>query len=101
MIFSSYSSSDTACEPARVVSFKKSSPNLSLGISTIGGNAVGIFVHEVQPQSFAFAHDGLHCCDQILEVSALTFLFLISMYSTTKIINICPFSLHAFCVFTS
>lgn len=64
---------DTACEAARVLSFKKSSPNLSLGISTIGGNAVGIFVHEVQPQSFAFGHDGLHCCDQILEYNGVDF----------------------------
>lgn len=75
-LFSSFpSASDTACEAARVLSFKKSSPNLSLGISTIGGNAVGIFVHEVQPQSFAFGHDGLHCCDQILEVSILAILY--------------------------
>ncbi|XP_063244378.1 disks large homolog 5 isoform X2 [Bacillus rossius redtenbacheri] len=38
----------------------------SLGISLVGGNAVGIFVHSVQPDSVACA-SGLRTGDQILE----------------------------------
>lgn len=82
--------SDTACEAARVLSFKKSSPNLSLGISTIGGNAVGIFVHEVQPQSFAFGHDGLHCCDQILEYNGVDFRKLTAEEASLELTKPCP-----------
>lgn len=38
----------------------------NLGISLVGGNAVGIFVHSVQPDSLAH-NAGLRTGDQILE----------------------------------
>ncbi|XP_069696680.1 disks large homolog 5 isoform X2 [Periplaneta americana] len=38
----------------------------NLGISLVGGNAVGIFVHSVQPDSLAY-NSGLRTGDQILE----------------------------------
>lgn len=38
----------------------------NLGISLVGGNAVGIFIHSVQPDSLAY-HAGLRTGDQILE----------------------------------
>lgn len=37
-----------------------------MGISLVGGNAVGIFIHSVQPDSLAY-HAGLRTGDQILE----------------------------------
>ncbi|XP_044252659.1 disks large homolog 5 [Tribolium madens] len=38
----------------------------NLGISLVGGNAAGIFIHSVQPDSLAY-HAGLRTGDQILE----------------------------------
>ncbi|KAF5296629.1 hypothetical protein FQA39_LY12457 [Lamprigera yunnana] len=38
----------------------------NLGISLVGGNAMGIFIHSVQPDSLAY-HAGLRTGDQILE----------------------------------
>lgn len=38
----------------------------NLGIALVGGNAVGIFIHSVQPDSLA-CHAGLRTGDQILE----------------------------------
>ncbi|KAL3877008.1 hypothetical protein ACJMK2_034768 [Sinanodonta woodiana] len=60
-------------ESPRRMTFKKASPNSSLGITLVGGNAVGIFVHEVQSDSPASGHDGLHCADQILEYNGVYF----------------------------
>lgn len=42
--------------------------NSSLGVMISGGNAVGIFVSDILPDSVA-KHNGLRVGDQILEVS--------------------------------
>ena len=70
IIFIFNSSSAGKYEVPRKVSFKKPNPNANLGITLAGGNAVGIFVHDVSPESPAGGHHGLHCGDQILEVSS-------------------------------
>ncbi|XP_014677291.1 PREDICTED: disks large homolog 5-like [Priapulus caudatus] len=49
----------------RIVFLKKVAS--SLGVTLIGGNAVGIFVHAVKQDSVAHAPGGLRCGDQILE----------------------------------
>merc|ERR1719412_2017386 len=41
-----------------------------LGVRLVGGNAVGIFIHSVDPDSAAY-HVGLRCADQILEYNAV------------------------------
>ena len=66
------SSSAGKYEVPRKVSFKKPNPNANLGITLAGGNAVGIFVHDVSPESPAGGHNGLHTGDQILEVGIFT-----------------------------
>ena len=48
---------------------KKTNPHDDLGIVLKGGNAVGIFVHNIQASSLASGQQGLRCGDQILEVS--------------------------------
>ena len=53
----------------RFVFIKKTQPDL--GISLIGGNAVGIFVREVRQDSLAAGPKGLRAADQILEVCSL------------------------------
>lgn len=52
----------------RKISFKKPNPSASLGISLAGGNATGIFVHNIEEDSPAAGHNGVHPGDQILEV---------------------------------
>ena len=41
-----------------------------LGVRLVGGNAVGIFIHSVDPDSAAF-HEGLRQADQILEYNGI------------------------------
>ena len=69
--FTLFSSSAGKYEVPRKVSFKKPNPNANLGITLAGGNAVGIFVHDVSPESPAAGHNGLHTGDQILEVGGV------------------------------
>ncbi|KAK3089838.1 hypothetical protein FSP39_006961 [Pinctada imbricata] len=66
-------STDIPCEAPRWITFKKHSPSTSIGLVIAGGNAVGIFIHEVHPTSFAFGPNGLHCGDQILEYNRVDF----------------------------
>ncbi|XP_013400011.1 disks large homolog 5-like [Lingula anatina] len=66
---SSSQDSHVPMEP-RFVFLQKSAAS-SLGISLIGGNAVGIFVHEVQKDSVACGPNGLRCGDQILEFNGV------------------------------
>ncbi len=56
----------------RFVMLRKHHPHDDLGIHLAGGNAVGIFVHSVQPSSVAGNPNGLRCGDQILEVGNVT-----------------------------
>jgi hypothetical protein len=53
----------------RFVMLKKGHPHDSLGITLVGGNAVGIFIRSVKPNSVSGGHKGLRYGDQILEVS--------------------------------
>ncbi|XP_066304594.1 disks large homolog 5-like isoform X2 [Branchiostoma lanceolatum] len=53
----------------RFVFLKKTSPDL--GISLVGGNAVGIFVSEVKPNSPASGPSGLFPADQVLEFNGV------------------------------
>jgi len=53
----------------RFVMLKKAHPHDSLGVTLVGGNAVGIFVRSVQPNSVSGGHKGLRYGDQILEVT--------------------------------
>ena len=48
---------------------KKCHPCDDLGVTLIGGNAVGIFVHSLHPNMVASSASGLRCGDHILEVS--------------------------------
>lgn len=59
-------SSKSSSPEARLVILKKATSNL--GISLLGGNAVGIFVHALQDDSPAQGPNGLRPGDQILEV---------------------------------
>ncbi|XP_054712748.1 LOW QUALITY PROTEIN: disks large homolog 5-like [Uloborus diversus] len=54
---------------ARLVILKKATSNL--GISLLGGNAVGIFVHALQDDSPAQGPNGLRTGDQILEYNGI------------------------------
>ena len=54
------------CEP-RFVFLSKNSHQDSLGMRFVGGNAVGIFVDSVSPNSSASGPQGLRCGDQLLE----------------------------------
>jgi len=56
------------CKP-RFVMMKKCHPRDDLGVTLIGGNAVGIFVHSIHPNTVASSAKGLRCGDHILEVS--------------------------------
>lgn len=47
---------------------KKNNPSDNIGIGLFGGNAVGIFVRDIQSNSIASGPNGLRCGDQILEV---------------------------------
>ncbi|XP_069123796.1 disks large homolog 5-like isoform X1 [Argopecten irradians] len=78
-----------SCESSRFVSLKKSSPNASLGITIAGGNTVGIFVHEVQPNSVAFGHDGLLVGDQILQYNGVDFTSVTAEFASTEISKSC------------
>ena len=53
---------------------KKLHPNDSIGLTLIGGNAVGIFIRDVMPGSLLDGANGVICGDQILQV--LTHYFL-------------------------
>lgn len=54
----------------RYITLKKSNPNMiGPGFSFVGGNAVGIFVHEIYDDCFAGGTLSLQRGDQILEVS--------------------------------
>ena len=53
---------------ARFVYLKKSTASEKLGISLVGGNAVGVFIQKVDQGSVASTRDGLLMADQILEV---------------------------------
>jgi len=55
----------------RFVARKKVHPNDSVGLTLIGGNAVGIFVRDVTPGSLLDGASGVHCGDQILQVVVL------------------------------
>ena len=52
----------------RFVMLKKVHPHDSLGVTLVGGNAVGIFIRSVQPNSVSGGPKGLRYGDQILEV---------------------------------
>ncbi len=56
-------------EKPRVLAFQRH-PLMGTGIRIIGGNAVGIFVSEVNPQSPA-AEAGIQAGDEILAVSSI------------------------------
>ncbi|KAG8193583.1 hypothetical protein JTE90_000220 [Oedothorax gibbosus] len=64
----SKSSKNPTSEP-RLVILKKSTSNL--GISLLGGNAVGIFIHALQDDSPAQGSNGLRSGDQILEYNGI------------------------------
>lgn len=55
-------------EPRLVFPMMKKSGDL--GVRLVGGNAVGIFIHSVEPDSAAY-HVGLRCADQILEYNGI------------------------------
>nr|XP_042896904.1 disks large homolog 5 isoform X2 [Parasteatoda tepidariorum] len=61
--------SKTSITEPRLVILKKSTSNL--GISLLGGNAVGIFIHAVQEDSPAQGPNGLRTGDQILEYNGI------------------------------
>ncbi|GIY48544.1 disks large homolog 5 [Caerostris darwini] len=65
----SKSTKSTASSEPRLVILKKSTSNL--GISLLGGNAVGIFVHAKQEDSPAQGPNGLRTGDQILEYNGI------------------------------
>ncbi|GBN69421.1 Disks large 5, partial [Araneus ventricosus] len=65
----SKSSKNTNSSEPRLVILKKSTSNL--GISLLGGNAVGIFVHSQQEDSPAQGPNGLRTGDQILEYNGV------------------------------
>ncbi|KAG1674896.1 Disks large 5 [Nymphon striatum] len=70
-ILSVHSSSDHRSNRngPRFVFMKKATSNI--GISLIGGNAVGIFVHSIQKDSPAATEEGLKAGDQILEYNGV------------------------------
>ncbi|KAJ8318863.1 hypothetical protein KUTeg_003954 [Tegillarca granosa] len=81
---------DLQCEAPRYVTLKKKSPSTNLGVIIVGGNAVGIFVHEVQPNSIAFGHNGLHCGDRILEYNGVDFNNVTAEQATIELNKPCP-----------
>ena len=52
----------------RFITRKKLHPNDCIGLTLVGGNAVGIFVRDVMPGSLLDGANGVHCGDQILQV---------------------------------
>lgn len=62
-----FSGAEGASEP-RFVFLERSTPSMDLGMEVIGGNAAGIFVHEVEQGSAASGPKGLQRGDHILEV---------------------------------
>ena len=52
----------------RFVARRKLHPSDSVGLTLIGGNAIGIFVRDVTPGSLLDGANGVHCGDQILQV---------------------------------
>jgi len=52
----------------RFVAKKKLHPSDSVGLTLVGGNAVGIFVRDVTPGSLLDDDNCVHCGDQILQV---------------------------------
>jgi len=53
----------------RFVARKKFHLTDSVGLTLIGGNAVGIFVRDVMHGSLLDGASGVHCGDQILQVT--------------------------------
>ena len=60
-------SEDTG-EEVRQVALLKPSTSSSLGIGIIGGNASGIFISQIEPESIAALQGGIRIGDHILEV---------------------------------
>jgi len=57
-----------ASNTPRFVTRKKHHPNDCVGLTLVGGNAVGIFVRDVMPGSLLDGLNSVHCGDQILQV---------------------------------
>lgn len=66
----SHHSMSAANNTPRFVARKKLHPNDSVGLTLVGGNAVGIFVRDVMPGSLLDGANGMHCGDQILQVKS-------------------------------
>ncbi|GFR82371.1 disks large homolog 5-like [Elysia marginata] len=65
---------DSYADKRRFITLKKSNPNMiGPGFSFIGGNAAGIFVHEVYSDCFVGGTQSLQRGDQILEFNAVDF----------------------------
>ena len=67
----SHDSTSGANNTPRFVARKKLHPNDSVGLTLIGGNAVGIFIRDVMTGSLLDGANGVHCGDQILQVMHL------------------------------
>ncbi|XP_041362513.1 disks large homolog 5-like [Gigantopelta aegis] len=67
------SSNDSTYERPRYVTLKKRNPNSSIGFSIVGGNAVGIFVHEAPQESLVEGANTIQRGDQILEYNSRDF----------------------------
>lgn len=66
---SHYNTAAAANNTQRFIARKKHHPNDSVGLTLVGGNAVGIFVRDVMPGGLLDGANGLLCGDQILQVS--------------------------------
>ena len=64
----SHQNTSTANNTPRFITRKKLHPNDSIGLTLVGGNAVGIFVRDVMRGSLLDGANGVHCGDQILQV---------------------------------
>jgi len=53
---------------SRLIVRKKVHPSDCIGLTLVGGNAVGIFVRDVMPGSLLDGANGVQCGDQILQV---------------------------------
>ena len=67
------SSADGTYERPHVVHFKRQKGECGPGFTVVGGNTVGIFVHEIQPDTSAASV--LQRGDMILEVGVLILLW--------------------------